>query len=1495
MRGQAVPSAPAPAVEWQVIDGVGERPACPACTLHTWNSDSPPTYTTTPLSVPDAILPAETSVDWFNGITVVRDGLGEPYGYAVAGYTFLPDVSFGSLDCIASPIGTYPEPLAFEHFDRRKGAQCCLVAMYDLQGNRLWSHAYQRGQLNAIIQDTNGDIVVAGETYDREGWIGSPWTTGPIYVDPTSGGQTSATAMNCAANLSQLFVMKIEPATGNAEWKHIFPSNGDLALARNERSQAFGIVETDPAGASGYRVVGFRRALTGTVVRDRPFMVDLNDQGFLNWKKVFNAGDGPILFPDADSDARAHWIARHPDPTREEYIITGVRRDADHGSSPSAFIMYFDQSSALTPLWMDDTNINAAEYATTASGNENAMRGCFAIDGTTTSIAWPVLTHFNGSIFPGNHEASGRVYKMDLTSTQIWPAPVDLGRMRGFDLLLDAVQLANGNLAVASTKSVVTTADPLTFAELAPAVQQCLAGFDPDPTVSDGVFDYDPNGQPGMAPEPYNWAAVPSSTLGYWLSDSYVAEVTLGSGGIAWEKVIDADDEGGNGTSTDCWPGNFRKRQCSFKVAEANPGELAICGNTGHGVEDGYIAKLRACDQFATYAPYMLDPEGEYHFTAPITYWSTSMNVKGSFVIDDGKTLEINNGAVIGFADSRQIGYTTNIVVKPGGKLRVIQGAKLTALDACPYSMWDGVLNLGNTLLVQSPAQQGTVEITDGTIAHAFVGVMGGEPADLMDPVFSTCAARGGRLIAKDATFRNNRFDVVLREYNSQYAYDYTVTKFIHCDFVFDETQLRYGHADRTAHVVARGYPRLKFHACDFSDDAPQLADLPAEWAEGILALNTSIQVKPMCNGSVSSPYNGICPNTANWTPSTFSGLSCGVNTQGFAADKSAFVDFATFSGNARGVLLNGVDHARVIRNTFNVPDLDVSTLGITTAYGFYLNGGTAFEVEENKAFGPGALADNPAVGLIFNNTGIGPNEYFNNYPIDGFANGAGVSAGVVIMGQNEGPGLDDGIHFRCNDHSQSVPNDFDMALTGAPVNVGETQGVDLGEEFLAGNTFANDGCDPATSERHIQVELGDASGLNQFTYWHHQISTVLQLVPECHTVLSLNDPVLMPGSYQYTSKAVACSTMIAPIQPDEDHMDLVINSEAELATLEDVYEDWADGGDTEGLIEFIEDPAHDSYAVRNQLMLVAPKVTEDAWRSAFEKQPPMNPWHLAQALIANSPLQPEVIDMMTTYGMDPYYRQLVEGQQGGGISMLSIMESELAWFGLRKATGLNDLTASALHDSIPDKLDTARVWQQLHPQSSSSRATCGLDLALGDLSDARIIVDAMLLGGTDPEYWEVADHLLDLLTAAQGPENVTPATLAELRTLASTATIGAAQAAAWLAFMNEPQIEPIILPRSWKSLSHSSGASATAASLITASPNPSDGMVYIVVDLPEGVERSIIQVIDPLGRTVREIQVTGRMPIVELDGNDLQAGLYLATLHCDGILAGKVKFELIR
>lgn len=331
-------------------------------------------------------------------------------------------------------------------------------------------------------------------------------------------------------------------------------------------------------------------------------------------------------------------------------------------------------------------------------------------------------------------------------------------------------------------------------------------------------------------------------------------------------------------------------------------------------------------------------------------------------------------------------------------------------------------------------------------------------------------------------------------------------------------------------------------------------------------------------------------------------------------------------------------------------------------------------------------------------------------------------------------------------------------------------------------------------------------------------------------------------------------------------------------------------------MLVYIEDPTHTSYQVRNQLMSVAPKVSYDAWTAAFERAVPMNPWHLAQALIANSPLQSEVLDLMSTSGLDAYYRNLVNNAQtGAGISMLTIYEAEQAlWYG-RKTAALHNLTAKALHSGDPQAMANVLALHTDYAVHTSPISLTALHMAAGDLVAARDVVDDAIMVPTLTDYFKVQDLYLTLLENNQTLMDIDALGISTLESFAAERSLASGAAKAWLTQLGRPLVEDIVLPAPDRSPDAEDRISIVSAAVgVRAYPNPSNGPVYLVVQLPEGTEAGSVRVLDPLGRLVVEKTFTGDVSIVDLDGTGLANGVYAAAAYADGIAIGTTKFEVV-
>lgn len=292
---------------------------------------------------------------------------------------------------------------------------------------------------------------------------------------------------------------------------------------------------------------------------------------------------------------------------------------------------------------------------------------------------------------------------------------------------------------------------------------------------------------------------------------------------------------------------------------------------------------------------------------------------------------------------------------------------------------------------------------------------------------------------------------------------------------------------------------------------------------------------------------------------------------------------------------------------------------------------------------------------------------------------------------------------------------------------------------------------------------------------------------------------------------------------------------------------------------------------------------------------PALNPWHLAQSLLANSPLQQEVLDMVESLPIDPFYKELVYGGQSG-VSMHTLYQGEIAHFGKRKSTALHDLVALALQDSIAERLDSARwaaIGLKLHDAQAERVA---LHLAKGELDSAHVVVDSALAANPGDPWFEVQDLALALMAQEAELSDADGNAVSALQDIAGNEKAGAGEALAWLMMLGTEYDEEIMLPdRNKARRPRPERTRSSASHLLAAYPNPSNGPVYLVFRVPEGVAQAEMKVHDALGRLVMQQRIAPRHGIVELLPTDLSTGMHVAELLLDGVRVATTKVEVMR
>ncbi|MFN3875297.1 MAG: hypothetical protein ACK4L7_05240 [Flavobacteriales bacterium] len=215
------------------------------------------------------------------------------------------------------------------------------------------------------------------------------------------------------------------------------------------------------------------------------------------------------------------------------------------------------------------------------------------------------------------------------------PAPLrttDLGEVRAYDQQAGAVQLADGDIAIVSSKwpAGYDVSNPFRFDDLEPQVQRCL------------LTQYG------------DWQGGRETTDQYdcWKTDCYLAKLRLADGANLWHGIFDAEPE----VAPACYPADTRDQECMYRITEAPDGALVVSGNTSHNFDDTYLAKASMPWQpLHAFELLPLNADGE-HILAANTTRDNDMSIYGAFVIPAGITLTIAN-CTIRFADSEQLAW----------------------------------------------------------------------------------------------------------------------------------------------------------------------------------------------------------------------------------------------------------------------------------------------------------------------------------------------------------------------------------------------------------------------------------------------------------------------------------------------------------------------------------------------------------------------------------------------------------------------------------------------------------------------------------------------------------------------------------------------------------------------------------------------------------------------------------------------------------------------
>ena len=185
-----------------------------------------------------------------------------------------------------------------------------------------------------------------------------------------------------------------------------------------------------------------------------------------------------------------------------------------------------------------------------------------------------------------------------------------------------------------------------------------------------------------------------------------------------------------------------------------------------------------------------------------------------------------------------------------------------------------------------------------------------------------------------------------------------------------------------------------------------------------------------------------------------------------------------------------------------------------------------------------------------------------------------------------------------------------------------------------------------------------------------------------------------------------------------------------------------------------------------------------------------------------------------------------------------------------------------------------------------------GLYMAKNDTATARELLAAGLEDDPGSVFWQVQALHLDILAQNTDPATATHL-IAPLQELAATGGYGSGHAEAWLGLLGAGQPEVIILPTQTKRLRQPEEIVPQNPTMLVF-PNPSQGSVFVEVQVPDDAKTARLDIMDITGRIVKGWDSLSSRSLMQLDLL-LPQGTYLAVFSMDGSIMARTKFQIMR
>jgi hypothetical protein len=867
--------------------------------------------------------------------------------------------------------------------------------------------------------------------------------------------------------------------------------------------------------------------------------------------------------------------------------------------------------------------------------------------------------------------------------------------------------------------------------------------------------------------------------------------------------------------------------------------------------------------------------------------WDTLINMDRSIRVIAPATLTIKT--TVRFPDM------TKIMVEPGATLVCDSGCDLT--NSC-NNMWLGIEVWGDVTKPQMPAYQGVVFLKNGALLeNARIGITTCQKDNNGNINWSTT---GGIIHAFNSTFKNNFKAIEFLSYPNMQC-----SKFRNVTF---ETQGIFsdGVSLPQTFVSLFGIKDLWFQGCKFinynsNTDTTEIVAAPVTSGNGIESIDADYSVVEEC-------IDTVYPCT-KWTPSSFTGLYYAIEAQNTVPENPIIINKCQFSYNRRFVYLSGVNFAQVTSSLFRLPPYFPENFGSDTVYGLYLNACTGYKVQENnfvkQYIGTWDISRYPAfIGIDVNNSGIDPNEIYNN----SFHQ---IGIGILAQRINRSSDGTTGLCLKCNEFDTTI---YDQAITytNPPYltwGICEYQGSPSYDTSLANNTFSfNHYLFPS---KYPVNDIYDMGGWIDYYY------------PTKYPYYHRADPLyrtsnVYPQAENFTyNKDVSCPSKLNNGQPNPGQMKSELLKETnQVSTLNAQLTSLVDGGNTDStnsVIYFSIPP--DSLQLKTNLLNVSPYLSDTVMESAIVKESVLPNNMISDILVANpqSAKSDNVMGELNTRSIpmpDSLMNDILSGQDTTGAK--ENLESQLSEDQQKESYLFYDLVRFYKQDTIDSWAQDSLITLLQNTNTLFATYMLAFEyLTMGEYNNVTQVLNNIptqftLSPDEQQQYQNYLSYIQVLLNLKSKNLTIYDINGDQKNQLNEIATQGSEPVQTYarnvlLANHLISYQEPIDLPDETKS---APVKKLTKPSKILKSgsfklyPNPAKQYVIVEYNLSDNVnsaENMFLTIWASEGKPIHQQQIIKSHDQVLIDCHNLSSGSYICRIICGKKILGSGKFVIVK